>query len=142
LLASGGKIMNKEKIKVKTETIGTVSVDSGQIIIADPSYLNDEHKKMTDRELQEALLYKKDNGDIAVKDYSFLDLYQNGGSSAFVVDSSGDSLFRIEIETVDMTAINRGKRVVSAKIVFLEDDMLSALGVETRGDINDNTTGD
>ena len=97
---------------------------------------------MTDRELQEALLYKKDNGDIAVKDYSFLDLYQNGGSSAFVVDSSGDSLFRIEIETVDMTAINRGKRVVSAKIVFLEDDMLSALGVETRGDINDNTTGD
>tara|TARA_R100001443_G_C3309805_1_gene167428 strand:- start:100 stop:504 length:405 start_codon:yes stop_codon:yes gene_type:complete len=134
--------MNKEKIKVKTETIGTVSVDSGQIIIADPSYLNDEHKKMTDRELQEALLYKKDNGDIAVKDYSFLDLYQNGGSSAFVVDSSGDSLFRIEIETVDMTAINRGKRVVSAKIVFLEDDMLSALGVETRGDINDNTTGD
>ena len=142
MLASGGKIMNKEKIKVKTETIGTVSVDSGQIIIADPSYLNDEHKKMTDRELQEALLYKKDNGDIAVKDYSFLDLYQNGGSSAFVVDSSGDSLFRIEIETVDMTAINRGKRVVSAKIVFLEDDMLSALGVETRGDINDNTTGD
>ena len=116
--------MNKEKIKVKTETIGTVSVDSGQIIIADPSYLNDEHKKMTDRELQEALLYKKDNGDIAVKDYSFLDLYQNGGSSAFVVDSSGDSLFRIEIETVDMTAINRGKRVVSAKIVFLRRDML------------------
>ena len=129
--------MNKEKIKVKTKTIGTVSVDSGQIIIADPSYLNDEHKKMTDRELQEALLYKKDNGDTAVKDYSFLDLYKNGGSSAFVVDSSGDSLFRIEIETVDMTAINRGKRVVSAKIVFFEDDMLAALGVETRGDTND-----
>jgi hypothetical protein len=99
-----------------TETIklGRIGVDSGTMMLCDPCYvIGKETKDWTTvceelKQMEEGLI-------LNVNDHNFA----NGA----IFSTGGDGSFPVELEVVDLGK-RQGKRVVSAKITFIEKNEL------------------
>ena len=102
--------------ETKTIQLGRIGVDSGTMMLCDPSYA----------------LGAKPNGYSKTKDWSsvcqelaqmeeglILELNDHNFANGAIFSTGGDGSFPVELEVVDLGK-RQGKRVVSAKITFME----------------------
>jgi len=118
------KIM-KNYIKTTKRTLGTIGVDSGTMMFCDPCYVIRELNNLEEEYCNSdspldweefsatrlSALYEGNGSVVSLNDYNFAD-------GAVMHTGFGDGCYEVEIEEGDFGKF--GKRVVSAKITFIQ----------------------
>jgi len=118
--------VSKPQIETETISLGTIGVDSGTMMFCDPCYvikkLNNLEEDYSNSEspldweefceTRLSSLYESSNGSVVrLNDYDYAD-------GAIMNTGFGDGSYKVEIEEGDFGDF--GKRVVSAKITFIQ----------------------
>lgn len=116
--------MTKEKIKIETKYIGCIPVDSGKMMFSDPCYvLPNKDFPESNKDIPD---YRDFISTPSFDEYAYsnamtkktIERYKND-TVAVISTGFGDGLYPVEVEIGDFG--KWGKRVVSAKIVFIEE---------------------
>jgi len=105
------KVIKKENWKLA----GNVTVDAGIVHIGDPCYLLQSAPTKTWRQYRDEIKMNKN--------YNELNHKRGPGLGVVVSSGLGDGIYQVYVKEVNLK--RAGKRVAEAKIVFLDEDMIS-----------------
>ena len=117
-------VSKPQKIKTKTIKLGQIGVDSGTMMFCDPCYvIKNKHERWNVPEWKQFLPTLDNALDGGERNGSVVKLSKKDFSNGVVMNTGfGDGAYEVEIEEGDFGKF--GKRVVSAKITFIQPEEL------------------